>query len=490
MIRELIKDMAKYLPSVFAPAMVGIMAIPIITRLFLPGEYGNYILVITTVSVLSTVTTGWLNNSIIRFYPSYELKDRLEQFHDTVLKMALISIAAISLIVFIILFLGRNHMSSSLNSLMQIGLLVFIATACSHVLLHFLMAKRQVTWYTSFSIWHSVAGLGLGVALVMVWHFEIEGLLWGSLLSTVVALPLLWKFAVGKGISLKQGISLPITSEMTKYGFPLVGGFLTFWILSLSDRYFLEFFWGSHEVGIYSVSYGISETTIFMLSSLFIMASGPISMNIWEKQGIVASQEFLTKLTRYYLLICIPVVVGLSVLAKPIIDIMTTPAYYEGYRIVPLVVFGAFFVGLAQRFQSPLTYYKKTNLVMGCTVVAALLNIGLNFLLVPKYGYIAAAATTLACYVFFFLLMVLASRNFFVWEFPFKFLWKAVGASWVMGITVYYIGNSFTSSVLMNLIVAICVGVMVYSIVLFLLRGFQADEIETLLAFGRRVTKR
>ena len=489
MIRELIKDMAKYLPSVIVPAAMGVVAIPIYTRLFPPADFGNYALVIATVSILSNISIGWLGNSIIRFHPAYEVEGGLGRFYDTVLKMALVSVAVISVIFLLVLFLGQGYMSSSLNSLMRLGVLVFIVSACFQVLLRFLQAKRQVTWYTSFSIWQNVMRIGLGVALVVVWHLGIEGLFWGFILATALALPWLWKRAVGKGISVKKGISLPITSELAKYGFPLVGGFLTFWVLSLSDRYILELFRGSQEVGIYSASYAVAQDTIFMLSGLFILASGPISMHIWEKQGVKASQEFLTKLTRYYLLIVLPATVGLSVLAGPIIDLMAAPGYYPGYRIVPLVAAGAFLLGLSNRFWAPLTYYKKTNLIFVCSIFPTLLNIGLNFLLIPRYGYMAAAATTFVSFALDLLLKVIVSRRFLIWEFPFNPLAKMACASAVMGVAVYYIGNSLTPSVIINLPVAIIAGIIIYFVTFSLLRGLYSEEVEVLSSLIKRIIK-
>ena len=73
---------------------------------------------------------------------------------------------------------------------------------------------------------------------------------------------------------------------------------------------------------------------------------------------------------------------------------------------------------------------------------------------------------------------MLGSRRFLVWQFPFKFLGKAGLASAVMGVAVYPIGNSLTSSIVLNLIVGTCVGVVVYFLMLFLLRELQSGEIK------------
>ena len=108
----------------------------------------------------------------------------------------------------------------------------------------------------------------MGVLLVIFFHLGVEGLLWGAVISVGFALPLLWKIVVGKLLIRDKSISLKPTIEMAKYSFPLVIGNLAAWILSLSDRYILELFRGSHEVGIYSISYSVSQYTIMILISL------------------------------------------------------------------------------------------------------------------------------------------------------------------------------------------------------------------------------
>ena len=478
MIQEFIEDLGKYFPAQVVPAIVGFFSIPIITRLFLPADYGNYVLVLATVSILSAIV-GWLSMSIIRFHPVYERDGKLEDFYGTVIKLLLISVTALSLIFLIILFLSRSYLSDNLYHLMRIGVLVFIMTASLNVLLHFLRAKRQVNWYTAFSVWKSITAIGFGLALVLIFRYGVEGLLWGSVLSIAVALPLIWRVAVEK-FSTSRSIFTSSAREMAGYSFPLVLGNLAAWILSLSDRYVLEFFRGSQEVGIYSASYFISEYSILFVASLFMLSGGPIGMNIWEKEGVEKSREFVSKITRHYLLICLPAAVGISVLAKPAISVLTAPEYHVGYRIVSFVVFGGFLLGLQHRFQSGLVFYKKTRPIMFCIVSAGILNLALNFLLVPKYGYMAAAVTTLIGYAFLLVAMVVVSRRVFIWEFPFKSLGKITCASAIMGVVVYIVGNSLTSSTLLNLIVGISLGTFIYFALLHLFREIYPEEIRAL----------
>lgn len=476
MIKELVKDIAKYLPSYIIPGLVSIFAIPIITHLFSPEEYGNYVLVITTIYVLSALATAWLGASITRFLSAYKLKNSLEEFYSIVVKLSFLSIIIISFIFLSTLFFAQNNISCHLCVLLKVGFWVFIVSSISNVLINIFRAKRQVVQYSFFMVWRSMAGLGFGIALVMVFHYGVEGLLWGSFLCITLALPLLWRGAIGNPVFKKGRICSSMSSEIVKYGVPVMIVNLATWILSLSDRYILGFFRGSWEVGVYSASYAISERSIFLVASLFLVASPPIAFNIWERQGIDRSREFVRNITRYYLLVGFPIAVGLSILARPVLEVLVPPAYYQGWKIIPIVVFGAFLVGIEHRFAIGLNYHKRTDLLMYCVLGSSLVNIGLNFLFIPRYGYMAAALTTFASYAFLLLVVVFISRRYFVWRFPLRSLGRIALASAMMSVVIYLIGGGWISTSLVSLLLAVLVGIVVYIFSIFLLGEIKSTE--------------
>jgi len=110
----------------------------------------------------------------------------------------------------------------------------------------------------------------------------------------------------------------------------------------------------------------------------------------------------------------------------------------------------------------------------------------LNILLIPKFGYMAAAVTTLVSYMVLTLLTFVFSRKYFTWEFPFTSLLKIIFASGLMGVAVYYIKSSFTPLRLLGLVLTIASGVLVYLSILFLLKEFKAIEIQELLRLKRK----
>lgn len=479
MTKDFIKDLGKYMPSQVVPGIITFISVPIYTRIFLPQDYGNYSLVMATVMVLSTLM-GWLGMSVIRFYPAYDKDKKLNIFFGNIISLIFISILAIILISLILLFSIKSHISSKLYFLMYVGIGAFTVSAIFNVFQCFLRSKRRVNLYSGFAVWKSMASLGIALFLIYFLNKDIESLFWGVILSTVIILPLLCKKAVEGTSAFHFKIDSFLTKKIAKYSFPLVLGNLAAWILSLSDRYILGIFKGSQEVGIYSASYNISNHSVMLFVTLFYLASGPISMHIWEKKGESESKEFINKVTRYYLLFCIPLIIGLSILSRSIIDIMTGKQYFEGYKIIPFVTLGILFLGLQQRFQAGFLFYKKTSFITFAIVSSGLLNLFLNFLFVPRYGYFAAAITTLVSYVFLLFLMILLSRRFFVWQFPFKSLAKAACASAIMGISVYFVRIRLISSTLINLVFSVFLGGLIYFILLFLFREFQSAEKEAM----------
>jgi O-antigen/teichoic acid export membrane protein len=488
MVKNFLKDIVKYIPGQIVPAIVGFISIPIITRLFPPQDYGHYSLAMATVMVLTTLL-GWLPMGIIRFYPSYERDNKLDVFYGNIVKLTLISLLIVTVSFSLTLFTIKHDISSKLYLLMFIGIGVFIVTAIFDVCQYLLRSKREVGWYSGFAIWKSIMGFGLGLLLIVLFKLNVESLFLGIILSIVIALPLLWRKVTGSIFVMPSKINPQLFKEMAKYSFPLVLGNLAAWILSLSDRYILELFRESQEVGIYSASYNIADRCIMFIVYLFMLASGPISIHIWEKEGQAKSIEFVNKTTRYYLIACVPAVIGLSVLSEPIMNIMAGEQYFEGYKIIPFVASGILFLGLQQKFQAGFIFYKKTSFIAFLIVASGLLNLFLNFSFIPKYGYFAAAITTLISYSFLLFLMVIFSRRFFVWKFPFKSLVKVICASGIMGMAVYFVSNSLSSSVVVNLISGVCSGIVLYFLILLLLREFSKEELQFIHLLKQKVLK-
>lgn len=473
-IRGLLIDLVQYVPARVAPYFVGLVTLPVVVHLFSPAEYGDYVLVTTVVSLLVMGCT-WLTNSIIRFLPRYEVSGRLSEFYNTVSALALVSMAALVLPSVGALILAGGHVSHALISLGRIGLALAAVSVCFEVLEAFLSAKRASGWYSFFAVWRSISGPLVGIALALFWRRSVGSLIVGQALCMAVVLP--WMFGLAwTRRQLRGTLSVQLAKEMAQYGFPMVAGLLGYWVINASDRYILELFRGSHEVGIYSLSYAVSGGVVSSISSVFFLASSPAAMHLFERHGLDAGKPFLTQLTRLYLLTALPATFALGALGRPILKIFASASYLEGYRVMPLVAFSAFVGGVFHGFELPLAYAKRTEIFMVCTGFAALLTVGLNLLAVPRYGYMGAAAMTIVAYSAAYVPIPFISRRYLVWRFPFVDLLKVTCASSVMAGVMYYVGNTSYLPVLPAVAAAVFLGGLGYLAVLVALGGLHRDE--------------
>jgi O-antigen/teichoic acid export membrane protein len=473
-----LKDIMKYLPAQVVPGIIGLISIPVVTRIFPPAEYGHYNLVIATVIILSTIF-GWLPTSISRYYPAYERQpQQLEVFKATVMSVGAVALIALLVLYYAMLLVLGTWMSMELWLLLMIGGPLFAATCAFNLFQAILRSKRFVGRYSVFAVWQSVAGFGLGIALILLLDLRVEGLLLGATLSIVPVLPSLWRAAMDVGARIHFGrTDLKMARTMFLYGLPLMVGNLAAWVLSLSDRYVLGLFRGTSEVGLYSLSYNIADKSIMLLATLFLMAEPAIGVRIWENQGERDSQRFVANVARLYLLLGIPSAVGLSVVSRLVVSLLGGAEYAEGYRIVPFVLFGVLLLGLQQRFHWGLLYHHKTGAITVALVIAGVLKVILNILFVPQYGYFAAAVTTLVCYAVSMCLIIWFSRRVFVWRFPYGSLCKVAAASAMMGIGVHYFEQVSTLAPVLRLLACMGVGVIVYATVLLVLKEFSSEEV-------------
>ena len=478
MIKELSKDMAKYSLSLIIPVIIEIIALPIITRMFSPAEYGNYILAKSLIGILTIISTSWFVASFARFFPQFESKGQQDIFISSVLRLAVISIGSTFLLSSILLLLLRSQIPQALNLLVWIGLPLFVTTAFFDIFIKILRARRYAREYSVYVILNSIMGFGIGIILVKMFKLDIRGLLFGLIISSSILSFFLAKVAIKK-ISLTSIIAFKsIVLEIAKFGVPASMIYLLTWILDLSDKYIIAFFHGSLEVGIYSANYSVASRSMFSIVSLFLLAGHPIVYEIFEKNGLEETKKFMPKLTRLYFLAGVPAVIGLIALTQPIVSILTAPGYHQGSRVISWVASGFFLMGIANIVSLNLGIYKKMNVLMLCYLSGAICNIILNLLFVPRFGYIAAAITTFASYAITAVLTCAGGFSCFRWNFPLKSGVKILFSSAIMGAAVFLVGNKLNLSNGLSISLSFVFGILIYTAALLGVKEIDMDEIK------------
>lgn len=479
MLSKFLKDMARYSLSQLLPALTSFITTPILTRLFLPAEYGNWALALSVCSFLVALTVSGLGSAVIRFYPSHKAKSSLGTFFITLFIFSTAIALVIAAISFFTLPLFAGLLPQALTKYLSLIILIFIAQSIFMICMAIIRAEEKSGVYTTFQLLLNYGGLGIGIFLVVVLDMQVDGLLLGTLLTLILIIPILYFFAT-KGVDIQlNNFSFQDGIHMVEYAWPLALGNVAMWGLRLSDLFIISLFATAREVGLYTVSYNISSKSIELLVSLFLLSVSPMIMNTWEKEGKAATEENLAMVTRVYLIVCLPATVGLSILSFPFVALLTSPEYYEGYKIFALVATSSFIWGLANIAQMGMAINKKTRRLGANQIIAASTHIILAILLVPRFGYAAAAATTLIGYSMLLVLHTLASRAQLPWRFPFSTLRNVVIASLGMGGAAYFVyglaGSQPNGSPLF-LALSILAAVPAYFILLWLLGEIKEKE--------------
>lgn len=184
-----------------------------------------------------------------------------------------------------------------------------------------------------------------------------------------------------------------------RFNIPLLPHYLSLTVLSSSDRIMISSMCGEDKAGIYSLAYSLSQVMIMFNTALLQTIEPWIYRKLRDKKvtdiGSVAYPCFMMIAAANLLLI---------MFAPEAIAIFAPPEYYEAIWIIPSVALSVFFMFMYTFFATFEFYYEKTKYVAAATIGGAALNIGLNFVFIRIFGYVAAGYTTLASYMLFAIL--------------------------------------------------------------------------------------
>ena len=200
--------------------------------------------------------------------------------------------------------------------------------------------------------------------------------------------------------------SASVILKLLRVGLPVLPGTVAGILLAASDRYVIKHFLGLDAVALYTYGYRFSEYITLSLLQPFQRALLPI---VWKKasEGLVGAAEYNTK-GLFVLLSLFPLLVAAIVV--PMKDVMAWlggVAYDQSYSVFLISTFGIMLYAASQISTNLLTYLERTDLSMSINLLGAAVNVGLNIGLIPRYGIVAGAITTIFSYLLMLVLTVM-----------------------------------------------------------------------------------
>ncbi len=186
--------------------------------------------------------------------------------------------------------------------------------------------------------------------------------------------------------------------QALRFNLPLIPHYLSLLVLNQSDRIMINNISGNGDAGIYSFSYQIASSVNVIFSSI-----NGIRVPWTYQQLKEGAYIRLRRNTSLLVLLVALVVILFSLFSPEIINIMGTEDYKKALYIIPVVLVGIFYTFIYDLYATIEFYYSATKYIMVASVAGAVSNIVLNMIFIKRYGFLAAAYTTLVCYLMFML---------------------------------------------------------------------------------------
>ena len=466
-IKTLLSQSSHYFAGQVIVMISGFISFPILTRIFSVGDYGILGLVTTTIFIATAIGKFGLVSSIIRFYAQFKSDKRLGTFHTTMFIGSVGCAATIAILFYIVsrFFQGKVFDEKTVGLMPIVSILIFM-TCTIDILTSFLRAAQRTKLYNFVALVRRYGSLLVSIFFILFVVKGIYGFYFGHALWGAVILSFLIYISVkGKRVS-DLTFSSKLLGNSIKFGFPLIWAELGYLILNYVDRYLVQMYLGGVSLGIYVAGYNLATyvTEIIMYPINFAMA--PIYMDILVNRGEERTKEFFEKTFRYFLLIMFPIVFGFIAVGKDLIEILATSKYLEAYPIMIYVVIGQSIYACSILLNNGLFIKKKTYIVTYVIFAACLVNIGLNAVLIPRFGIVGAAQATLLSNIFCAVMMTYYAFK----EFSFRIDYSRILLYLGIGGAMYLIISAIDlRAPIYNLVAKISVGTVFYSVLVLIL---------------------
>ncbi len=452
--------------------LANFLILPLITKTLGVEDYGIWIQISVTVLLLTQVVLLEQQMALIRFLSSKTDKKEIRDEFFTLFSFVAITGFGVALIVMAIAHeataLGLFQ-DGRMTQPFMVAALIIPFSAFGALSTAYFMTVRRFKTFAALTVFSSFGQL-IVMLVLLAQGYGLMGVIIGSLVMNIVT------FVIAISLVISHiGICLPkfhLLKPNLKFALPLTPSSLISWVTDSSDRYFVAFILGLSLAGIYSAAYGIGSVVFLVITPIQIVLFPTLS-RLYDNNELDEVRSYLSKSLRYFLMLAIPAVAGLSALAEPLLVALTTSDFAAGSPIIPFVAMAGLFSGILSILTTILYLVKKTHLNLAIYTIPALANVLLVIFLTPILGIVGTAFATTLAYAAMLLLGAFLSFKYIRFPADWSFIVKSVASAALM-VGVILVLNP---QEMIQILLSIGVGLLVYFGSLIITRGITGEEI-------------
>jgi O-antigen/teichoic acid export membrane protein len=196
---------------------------------------------------------------------------------------------------------------------------------------------------------------------------------------------------------------------MIFFSLPFVPNSISWWVNNASDKFIIMYYLGEGATGIYSIASRVPSLLI-LFTVVFNQAWQVVAIKKSDKNSSEYYSEIFLQYGSVLFFICSILIFFSPLLAK----ILFLNEYYVGWKYVPFLLVAMVAGALANYYDAIIVSTNRTKSIFYATTVAAIINIGLNFLLIPSIGIIGAAVSTMISYLSIFFIKIYTAKRLLI----------------------------------------------------------------------------
>lgn len=425
-------------------ALSSFILLPIYTKYLSVSEFG----LVNSMQIFSSVFIIFLTLALERslFRITYDYKEQREKsiFFGTIL----IAILFVSIIVILLSFVLSPWLQNLFKSVPFYPF--FFYTILYSFILIFINYSQTISQVQQTAKSFLIVSLSVffltaiyNIVFIVYLKMGAKGYVLGMLFGALTVMPLVL-------YNLKNQIILKWRKDMFRnallFCIPMLPNLLFSWILNLSDRVIIDKYFSQADVGIYSLGYKIASLVVFG-GSAFFLAYNPLFYEVVNTNDESTAKKVIYAYNKLFIsAVC---AMGISILIfSDVLLKFFKPEYLNAFPFLFGFTISFIIVQLCGLFNLMIYQNKKSSSVAITIVICAIINITLNFILIPKYGVVFGVITSILVNIINFgIMFFLAKRNFYV---RFNFIIPTI--TFIVAFFLFYAENYFLMLSLTSLI--------------------------------------
>lgn len=448
--------------------IVGVLSLKLTTTHLGPTEYGVLAFAQSFTGMFGAFMDFGLGTLIIRDVSRD--KSKVKKYLGNIIAIKLL--LAVIVFAVIVVFINLNSMPAQTVYAVYIIAFSVIFTSLTGVFYSIFQSFEKMEYQSIGTALTSVLIL-IGAGIAVYQKYDVLGFALSLFIVYLVILVYCiaissWKFVLPH-IEFDWNFLKPTTIEALPFGISAIFGVIFYSISSVM----LEYMQGSEAVGFYNAAYKLFIFVLFV-PQIFGSALFPVMSKYYVTSKHSLKVAF-NKYFKYMAILSLPMGVGTSLLADKIIFTISGGEFTNSIIVLQVLIWAAVFIFLSSAYGFLMNSANMQRTSMKIAGICMVVNIFINFLIIPVYSYIGASVATVATELTSLILSVVVGMmaGYESDTKPIFDLIKAGISSLVMGGYILYFRNQ-------NLIFLVVSSAIVYFATIYLFKGFEKEDIEIL----------